>query len=122
MRTLGYRRKRFFFIPLILVAVAAFGAITMLLWNALMPLLFHLPAINFWQALGLLLLGRIFFGFGRSSGWWGGNYWQYGLQERLSKMSPQDREEILKRMKRHRHTCYGEVESEPEDGENGNKE
>lgn len=33
-----------------------FGAPTMLLWNWLMPSLFHLPVINFWQAFGLYVL------------------------------------------------------------------
>jgi len=35
------------------------GVVTMGLWNALMPAIFKLPSIGFWQALGLLLLSRI---------------------------------------------------------------
>ena len=35
------------------------GVVTMGLWNALMPAIFKLPTIGFWQALGLLLLSRI---------------------------------------------------------------
>lgn len=34
----------------------------MTLWNNLMPAIFHLTAITFWQALGLLILSRLFFG------------------------------------------------------------
>ena len=41
--------------------VALWGAITMWLWNALMPAIFKLPAISFWQSLGLLVLAHIFF-------------------------------------------------------------
>jgi hypothetical protein len=37
------------------------GAVTMWLWNALMPAIFNLPAIGFWQALGLLVLSQILF-------------------------------------------------------------
>ena len=37
------------------------GLVTMWLWNALMPGIFKLPAIGFWQAIGLLLLTQIFF-------------------------------------------------------------
>jgi hypothetical protein len=37
------------------------GVITMALWNALMPELFRLPSIGFWQALGLLALSHILF-------------------------------------------------------------
>ena len=41
---------------------AAFSAVVMLLWNWLMPAIFDLAVINFWQALGLLALARILFG------------------------------------------------------------
>lgn len=37
------------------------GVVTMALWNALMPQLFKLPSIGFWQALGLLALSHILF-------------------------------------------------------------
>jgi len=39
-----------------------FGWIVMLLWNALMPVIFHLGTINFWQAAGLVILARLLFG------------------------------------------------------------
>ncbi|MDR2868479.1 MAG: hypothetical protein LBV46_02935, partial [Bacteroidales bacterium] len=42
--------------------VAGFSAVMMLLWNALIPAIFGLVCINFWQALGLLVLGRMLFG------------------------------------------------------------
>jgi hypothetical protein len=48
---------------------ALFGAVTMWLWNALMPEIFKLPAIGLWQAIGLLLLSHILFrgcGMGRA--------------------------------------------------------
>jgi hypothetical protein len=38
------------------------------LWNALMPHLFQLPEITFWQALGLFVLSRVLFG---GAGGWG---------------------------------------------------
>jgi hypothetical protein len=50
------------FIAFGIVAAAIFGTVTMSLWNALMPAIFSLPVIGFWQALGLLLLGRLLFG------------------------------------------------------------
>ena len=49
--------------------LALFGAVTMWLWNWLMPAIFKLPEIGFWQAIGLLLLSHIFFksgGLGRT--------------------------------------------------------
>ena len=47
---------------IMLAMIAVFGALVMLLWNALMPSLFGLPALNYWQAAGILLLVRILFG------------------------------------------------------------
>ena len=41
--------------------LALFGAVTMALWNWLMPAIFGLPEIRFWQALGLLVLSHILF-------------------------------------------------------------
>ena len=38
------------------------GKLVMSLWNWLLPPLFGLPAITFWQGLGLLMLCRILFG------------------------------------------------------------
>ena len=46
------------FVPALL---ALFGAVTMWLWNWLMPEIFKLPAIGFWQAVGILLLSQILF-------------------------------------------------------------
>ena len=44
-----------------------FGNVIMWLWNWLMPKLFGLPLIGFWEGLGLFLLAKILFGFGSSS-------------------------------------------------------
>ena len=43
---------------------AGFGALVMLLWNALMPQIFGLTTIGYWQALGISLLGRLLIGGG----------------------------------------------------------
>jgi hypothetical protein len=39
-----------------------FGAVIMWLWNWLMPVIFHLGVITYWQAIGLAILGRLLFG------------------------------------------------------------
>ncbi|MBA4348261.1 MAG: hypothetical protein C0413_05385 [Clostridiales bacterium] len=44
------------------------GNLIMWLWNWLMPSLFGLRTIGFWEGLGLLLLAKIFFGFSSSGG------------------------------------------------------
>jgi hypothetical protein len=46
----------------ILLFAAIGGGLVQLLWNWLLPALFGLPALTFWQALGLLALCRILFG------------------------------------------------------------
>jgi hypothetical protein len=39
-----------------------FGAVIMWLWNGLMPVIFHLGVITYWQALGIAVLARLLFG------------------------------------------------------------
>jgi len=55
-------KSRLLIIPIMLVMIALFGAAIMLLWNVLMPEIFGLPALNYWQAAGLLLFARILLG------------------------------------------------------------
>jgi hypothetical protein len=58
--------KWYFIAPAAIVGFVAFvalgGAIIVWLWNSLLPTLFNLPTITFWQGLGLLALCRILFG------------------------------------------------------------
>jgi hypothetical protein len=48
-------------IGLLILTVILFGYPTMLLWNWLMPTIFNLPYIGFWQACGINLLASILF-------------------------------------------------------------
>ena len=54
--------RRLKFVLFAAAALVVFGFVVMSLWNWLMPSLFGFRFINFWQALGLLLLSRILFG------------------------------------------------------------
>ena len=46
-----------------------FGYVVMLLWNWLMPAIFGLGIITFWQAVGIVILAKLLFGgFGGSGG------------------------------------------------------
>ena len=60
------RRKWIFLAPLAIAAFLLFiaigGEVVRQLWNWLLPPLFDLRQITFWQALGLLALCRILFG------------------------------------------------------------
>ena len=59
----GYWIKRAIFIPIAIAAgVFIFGSVAMLLWNNLLPALFGISTITFWQAIGLLILSKILFG------------------------------------------------------------
>jgi hypothetical protein len=79
--------------------VMLFGWVTMFLWNYLVPPLFNGPAINFWQALALLLLSKILLsGFGGKGGHGGGMHWKQRYYEKLSTMSPEDRARFKARM------------------------
>jgi hypothetical protein len=49
-------------IVLAVVMGFAFGYFVMLLWNWLMPIIFGLKAITFWQAFGIVVLAKILFG------------------------------------------------------------
>lgn len=85
-----------------LVMAAAFSAIVMLLWNWLMPAIFGLISINFWQALGLLVLARILFGrfgFGRNR-MMGGGMRENPIHEKWMKMTPEQREEFINKRRR----------------------
>lgn len=58
-------------LALLLVLAAGFfwlsGMVIVWLWNWLMPEIFRLPKITFWQAWGLVVLSFIFFGRFRTS-------------------------------------------------------
>lgn len=45
-----------------IIFVVAIGFVVQGLWNWLMPMIFGLPHISYWQGVGLLLLAKILFG------------------------------------------------------------
>jgi hypothetical protein len=54
---------RLFGISLIIaIVLAGFGNAVRYLWNNVIPTIFALPAISYWQAVGLLCLSWILFG------------------------------------------------------------
>ncbi|MDE3057786.1 MAG: hypothetical protein KGJ59_07510 [Bacteroidota bacterium] len=90
----------------IVIAVAAFfafGFIAMLLWNALIPDLFHGPVVTFWQAVGIVVLSHILL---RGWGPWHRGYhwrhdrWKHRLEEKLSAMTPEEREKFKEEWRR----------------------
>jgi hypothetical protein len=80
-----------------IVAVAVFGFVVMGLWNWLMPALFGLHAITFWQAVGLLVLSKILFG-GFRGGPGRGMHWRGRWREKWEQMTPEEREKFSQGM------------------------
>lgn len=103
-------RRWIFIVPAVLLAIALFtfigGEVVRLLWNWLMPALFGLRQITFWQALALLALCRILFGgygfHGRSS-----SRMRHRMADRMADrvaerwehMSPEERERFRQRIR-----------------------
>ncbi len=83
------------------VALAIAGTVIMLLWNALIPGIFGVATISFWQALGLFVLSRILFGrFG-----FGGNRMMMqgrgnSIREKWMKMTPEQRKEFINKRRK----------------------
>lgn len=78
------------------IFLAGFGWAVLQLWNWLMPPIFGLPLLTFWQAVGLLGLSWIFFGSWRGFGRHG--HWRYGMRARWEQMTPEEREKFRERM------------------------
>jgi hypothetical protein len=48
-------------VGLLVLACLLFGLPLQILWNLLMPVIFNLPYISFWQACGLQLMAALLF-------------------------------------------------------------
>jgi hypothetical protein len=80
-----------------LAVVAGLSAAVMAAWNLVMPDIFGLTAISFWQALGLLVLSWLLFG--------GKHFMQRHhrhahrnpIRERWMKMTPDEREAFIQK-------------------------
>ena len=90
-----FYKGRFVFIP---VAIAAFlsliSLVVMTLWNNLLPEIMNVSTITFWQAMGIFILSKILFGFGKggkmSSGW---------MKHKCENLTPEEREKFRSEMK-----------------------
>jgi hypothetical protein len=90
--------KRLIFIaPLAMLGMLLFvvigGELVQQLWNWLLPPLFGIRQLTFWQALGLLALCRILFGgFGFHGS--GRSDYRRRMAERWERMTPEERERL----------------------------
>lgn len=99
-------RKRWM-LMILLVPIVAFAIVYVVttLWNCLIPVLFNGPAITYLQALGLLILSKIFFG-GVGGRKWGcgchcgeGGYWKNKMHSRMEGMTPEEKEKFKQAFK-----------------------
>ena len=119
--------------PLFLLLGGAFlilvGYVVMLLWNALIPALFHGPVLTFWQAVGILVLVKILF-YNHHYRHWYDYKWHPTAHRNLKKyfeaklaaMSPEDREKFRSEWRQrcrpgYWHHHFSEHEHEEEKGE-----
>ena len=107
-------RKWWFMVPVGIMGMALFvflgGTVVQMLWNWLMPSLFGLRQVTFWQAVGLLGLCRVLFG---GSGFMHGPRSRYRdrLRERWVILTPEERERFRQAM-RERHGLGSDVAAE----------
>src|ERR1700744_4340389 len=94
-----FNRKKIFLIPLFVAAfIALAGFVVMSLWNYLIPAIFHLGVITFWQAVALFVLCKVLFGFGK--GHHGSPPWMRNrMAERMKNMSPEEREKFKEHLR-----------------------
>lgn len=99
-------KKGFWFIRMVIFGalfILGMGYIVMLLWNWLIPSITGWNSVTFIQALGLLLLCKILFGFGGGSGWRGGHHpkhrWKYKMREKWNNMDDEERDAFKAKMK-----------------------
>jgi len=100
------RRKWVFLAPLailgLLLFIALGGEVVRQLWNWLLPPLFGLRQITFWQAIGILALCRILFG-----GFGGRGSYRSNIRRRVAdrmadrweRMTPEERERFRQGMR-----------------------
>jgi len=97
----NWGRKAILFIPLIAIGITAFIWVIMLLWNWLMPDIFQLPEITYWQAAGLFILSRILFGGSHFGGPKGKPNFKErkAMKEKMMQMTDEERAEFKAQFK-----------------------
>ena len=97
-------RKLRFLMPVgFLVVAALISVVVMTLWNWLMPALFGLGVISFWQALGIFILSRILFGGfgGRHEFKRHKHHAMHHIHKKWMEMTPEQRREFIKNRREH---------------------
>jgi hypothetical protein len=107
MKSFFYRR-RFIFIPFGVAALlTVISFVVMTLWNNLLPGILHVGVITFWQAMGIFVLCKILFGFGKGGGPGRGNWMRHRMEEKFNKMTPEQREKFKEKFRNCGHDRWG---------------
>jgi hypothetical protein len=101
-----YFLKGLGFVALGVLFVFIVGTVVLFLWNSLMPTLFGLTVITYWQAIGLLILSRLLVGgMGKGRGGHPRHKWKNHMRSRWGNMSAEEKAEMKSKF-RHRYDKY----------------
>lgn len=96
MKQMDHRiKKGVLFVPIFIGGLFLFTLFVMLLWNAVLPAVIPaIKVISYWQAMGILVLSKMLFGFG--GGGWGGKrrMWRERMDEKWQTMTPEEKEKF----------------------------
>jgi chromate transport protein ChrA len=95
------------------LVVTVCGFVVMSLWNWLVPAIFGLRSITFWQAFGLLILSKILFGGFHGRHGQGGR-WKGRMHDRWQQMTPEERHRFCNGMFGHSARPGGAAEGSPD--------
>ena len=96
-----WMRKIPIIIAIATLAVFAFSGAVMLLWNNILPVVFHVGAITFWQAVGILVLSKLLFGGFRGRRGMHGGQWRKRMFGKWQEMTPEEKGTFSARMRCH---------------------
>lgn len=78
-----------------LVLVAILTMAVMLLWNWLIPEFFNGKMINYWQAMGILVLARLLTGLGKA----GSDHWKYKMRNGWNSLSSDEKQQLREKFR-----------------------
>jgi len=106
-RNFNRRKKFIFFLPVAVLIAAVLGYVVMFLWNWILPGVAHAGKLNYWQALGLLVLCRLLFGNFNKGGHGGHNGFRERARGMRAKWDSMNEEERAKFKEEYKRRCGG---------------
>lgn len=95
------RRHWLWKMPLLLILLLVKVELVVLLWNYMIPELFHLPTLDYLHALGLMMLIKLMFGFHHHHGGGGRGRWgRHPLHKHWHRLSREEREKLRETLRK----------------------